>query len=359
MKQGLLIILCCMIACTSFAQNDKETENKGSFKVSGFIDSYYTYNFNTPDSKNLAPFFTQPARHNEFNLNWGILQVDYENGKVSGSFALQEGTFVNRNYAGEPGFLKNIYLANVSYQFAKQLKVTLGIREAAINLENNLSIFNPVYSRSFAADIMPYYQSGLALVWTPSDKLTVDVSLINGFQKIQDNNADKSLMTSVSYQANEKLLIGAANYVGNDNPDSVAAQIATFNDFYVQYDITEKLQIAATFEAHAKQQQANQDKYDTATEFFVWLRYKFSNKWSIAAFYENYNDPSEILITTGTPNGFSLNNASLNLAYRPEKNMAIRVEGKFYNAPDDLFPKENNLLSNTDAFVSFSMALKF
>ena len=297
MKQSLLIILCCIVTYVGFAQSNKETENKSPFKISGFIDSYYTYSFNNPDSKNLAPFFTQPARHNEFNLNWGILQADYEKGKVSGSFALQEGTFVNRNYAGEPGFLKNIYLANVSYQFAKQLKLTLGIREAAINLENNLSVHNPVYSRSFAADIMPYYQSGLALVWTPSEKTTIDLSVINGFQKIQDNNSDKSLMASISYQASDQLLMGFASYIGNDNPDSVAAQIATFNDFYVQYDISEKLQIAATVEAHAKAKANNQSGYNTATEFFVWLRYKLSDKWSMTAFYENYNDPDEILIT--------------------------------------------------------------
>jgi hypothetical protein len=358
MKQSFIIAFCCfIIQLNCFAQEEGEKSKKTNpLKISGFVDAYYTYSFNNPSSKNLA-YFTQPARHNEFNLNWGILQASYEKGKVSANFALQEGTFVRNNYAGEPSFLRNIYLANVSYQLTDQLKATLGIREAAINLESNLSIDNPVYSRSFASDIMPYYQSGLALVWTPSKKFTLDVSLVNGLQKIQDNNSAKSLMLTASYQVNDQLLIGYGNYIGNDNPDSLAAQIAFFNDFYVQYDITDKLQIAATVEYHAKEQ-AGKSAYDTATEFFVWLRYKLSDKWSLAAFFENYNDPSQILMNTNTPNGFALNTGSLNLAYRPQENMAIRVEGKFFTAPDELFVKEDSR-SNNDAFVTFSMALKF
>ncbi|EAY30816.1 outer membrane beta-barrel protein [Microscilla marina] len=358
MKPSLLIILCCIIAqCNCFAQEEGQKSKETSpFTISGFVDSYYTYTFNNPTSKNLA-YFTQPARHNEFNLNWGILQANYQKGKVEANFALQEGTFVRNNYAGEPGFLRNIYLANVSYKLTNELKATIGIREAAINLESNLSIENPVYSRSFAADIMPYYQSGLALTWTPSKKFTLDVSLVNGLQKIQDNNSAKSLMLTASYQVNDQLLIGYGNYIGNDNLDSLSAQIAFFNDFYVKYDITDRLQVAATVEYHAKEQLGT-SAYDTATEFFVWLRYKLSDKWSIAAFFENYNDPSEVLMNTGTPNGFMLNTGSLNLAYRPQKNMAIRLEGKFFTAPDELFPKEN-MRSNNDAFVTFSMALKF
>lgn len=357
MKQSLFLFLSCFITFSCFGQEDKQHNNhKGNFKISGFLDSYYTYDFNTPNSKNLA-YITQPARHNEFNLNWGILQAEYANGKIKGSFALQEGTFVRNNYAGEPGFLKNIYLANISYQIIDQLKITLGIREAAINLENNLSIYNPIYSRSFAADIMPYYQSGLAFTWTPSEKLTVDLSIINGFQKIQDNNSDKSLMLNASYQINDQLLVGYGNYIGNDNPDSLAAQVAIFNDFYIQYDINEKLQVAGTVEFHAKEK-FTQGGFDTASEFFIWLRYKLSPKWSMAAFFENYNDPQQILMSTGTPNGFTLNNVSLNLAYRPEKNMAIRLEGRFFGAKDQIYPQENRL-SNNDAFISLSMALKF
>lgn len=344
----------CLATFTSFAQEEKETNE--SLKISGFIDTYYTYNFNTPDDKNIL-YATQPARHNEFNLNWGILQADYQRGKIQASLALHEGTFVRNNYAGEPSFIRNIYLANMSYLFSDQLKITLGIREAAINLEDNLSIFNPVYSRSYASDIMPYYQSGLAIVWTPNKKFSLDISVINGFQRIQDNNSAKSVAISAKYQVNDQLLIGYGNYIGNDNPDSLAAQVGFFNDLYVQYDITDKLQIAATGEFHTKER-LNQDSYDTAFEFFAWLRYKFTEKFSAAIFYETYSDPDQIFITTGTPNGFTLNSASVNLAYRPEKNMAIRLEGKYFGAPDKIFPKENQL-SDNHAFISLSMALKF
>ncbi|OJJ15069.1 hypothetical protein BKI52_40090 [marine bacterium AO1-C] len=354
MKNILLMMSLCLTTLVAIAQEDKKTQN--DIKISGFVDTYYTYSFNTPDDKNIG-FATQPARHNEFNLNWGILQADYAKGKVQASLALQAGTFVRNNYAGEAQFIRNIYLANVSYKLSDELKVTLGIREAAINLEDNLSIYNPIYSRSFASDIMPYYQSGLAFVWTPSEKLSLDLSIINGYQRIQDNNSAKSLAITAKYQLNDQLLLGYGNYIGNDNPDSLAAQVNLFNDFYAQYDITEKLQVAATVEVNAREK-FNQDGFDVAFDFFAWLRYKFTEKLSATIFFETYRDPEQIFIFTGTPNGFTLNTASLNVAYRPEKNLAIRLEGKFFSAPDNIFPQENQL-SDTDAFVSLSMALKF
>ncbi|HAS45519.1 MAG TPA: hypothetical protein DCS93_33855 [Microscillaceae bacterium] len=354
MRDLLLVMFLCLTSLVSFAQDENKTQ--GNLKISGFVDTYYTYSFNTPDDKNIG-FATQPARHNEFNLNWGILQADYEQGKLQASLALQAGTFVRNNYAGEAAFIRNIYLANVSYQVFDQLKVTLGIREAAINLEDNLSIYNPIYSRSFASDIMPYYQSGLAFVWTPSEKFSLDLSIINGYQRIQDNNSAKSLAITAKYQLNDQLLIGYGNYIGNDNPDSLASQVSFFNDFYAQYDITEKLQVAATIEVNAREK-FNEAGVDLAFDFFAWLRYKFTEKLSAAIFFETYRDPEQIFIFTGTPNGFTLNTASLNVAYRPEENIAIRLESKFFNAPDNIFPKENQL-SDTDAFVSLSMALKF
>ncbi len=354
MKHLLFTIFLCLGTFLSFAQVDDKTSK--DFKISGFVDTYYTYSFNTPSDKNIG-FATQPARHNEFNLNWGILQADYERGKIQASLALQAGTFVRNNYAGEAPFIRNIYLANVSYKIADELKLTLGIREAAINLEDNLSIYNPIYSRSFASDIMPYYQSGLALVWTPTEQLSVDVSVVNGYQRIQDNNSAKSLAVTAKYQVNDQFLIGYGNYIGNDNPDSLAAQVSIFNDFYAQYDITEKLQVAATVEVNA-QEKLNEDGFNVAFDFFAWLRYKFTEKLSASVFFETYQDPEQIFITTGTPNGFTLSTAALNLAYRPEENLAIRIEGKFFSAPDNIFPQENQL-SDTDAFVSVSMALKF
>lgn len=333
------------------------SQNERKIKFSGFIDTYYTYDFNEPEDKN-RQFTTQPARHNEANLNWAILQANYEEGKIKAALALHTGTFVRNNYIGEPDFLQNIYLANVSYQLSNNLLVTAGIREAAINLEGNLSIDNPFYSRSFAADIMPYYQSGLAFKWTPNDKFWADLSIINGFQRIQDNNSAKSLSFVANYHPNERLEIGYGNYIGNDNPDSLQAQVGIFNDVYIRYAFSEKVEIHATGEYNFLEA-TDKSGWLTATEFFIALTYYINQKLSVTGFFENYHDPNQIFVTTNTANGFQVNTASFNIAYRPEENIAFRLEFKVFSAEDQLFNSRNAELKSDNAYVTFSIATKF
>ena len=47
-------------------------------------------------------FTTQPARHNEFNVNLAFIDAKHEGARVHGRVALQAGTSVRSNYAGEP-----------------------------------------------------------------------------------------------------------------------------------------------------------------------------------------------------------------------------------------------------------------
>src|SRR5689334_18378817 len=66
-----------------------------------FVDSYYGFDFDQPGNLDRS-FTTQPARHNEFNVNLVYLEGKLTEEKVHGRLALQAGTSVQSNYAGEP-----------------------------------------------------------------------------------------------------------------------------------------------------------------------------------------------------------------------------------------------------------------
>ena len=74
---------------------------KPSVVFGAFIDTYFAWDFGQPDSFD-RPYTTQPARHDEFNVNLAFLEAKLTGEKVRGRVALQAGTSVQANYAGEP-----------------------------------------------------------------------------------------------------------------------------------------------------------------------------------------------------------------------------------------------------------------
>jgi hypothetical protein len=69
-----------------------QTIDSLKINFSGFIESYYAYDFNSPTESQKLPFMYNYNRHNEFNINNALLRVkaSYEN--VYASFALHAGT---------------------------------------------------------------------------------------------------------------------------------------------------------------------------------------------------------------------------------------------------------------------------
>src|ERR1700704_2309561 len=99
-----------------------------------FVDTYYAWDFNRPTSLDRA-FTTQPARHNEFNVNLAYVEVRLTAPRMRGRLALQAGTSVQSNYAGEPrlgsisgpDLARHIQEAVVGVRAAPKLWIDAGI----------------------------------------------------------------------------------------------------------------------------------------------------------------------------------------------------------------------------------------
>lgn len=89
MKQILnfqILWLLIFLSHTVYSQSAWQEKPKTSF--SGFIDVFYVYDFNKPESNYRQPFFYNHNRHNEFNLNLGYLKVSLEHSKYPANIAL-------------------------------------------------------------------------------------------------------------------------------------------------------------------------------------------------------------------------------------------------------------------------------
>src|ERR1700730_10559336 len=139
-----------LFACPSIlgAQGVADTTVKVSY--GGFVDVYYAYDFGRPRSFD-RPFTTAAARHNEFNVNLAYIEAKVSGPRVRGRLALQAGTSVQANYAGEPtvgavsgpSLSRFIQEAVAGYQITPTLWVDGGIFLSHIGMENWTSRANP------------------------------------------------------------------------------------------------------------------------------------------------------------------------------------------------------------------------
>jgi len=84
----ILLMLCRAISIK--AQQDSSSLFK--LKLDGYVETYYLYDFQQPN-KHLRPSFcVSHNRHNEFNVNLGLVRFKAENEKVKATFGFMAGT---------------------------------------------------------------------------------------------------------------------------------------------------------------------------------------------------------------------------------------------------------------------------
>ncbi|HRF17352.1 MAG TPA: outer membrane beta-barrel protein, partial [Chitinophagaceae bacterium] len=155
--------------------------------LSGYAEAYYTYDFNKPADNNRPGFIYSHNRHNEFNLNLGFLRVNYTAERVRANIALAAGTYMNANYAAEPGVLKNVFEANASIKISKKknLWIDAGIMPSHIGFESAVSKDCWNLTRSILADNTPYFEAGAKISYTTDDgKWFFSGMALNGWQRI-------------------------------------------------------------------------------------------------------------------------------------------------------------------------------
>ena len=76
------ILLIMLVSIETKAQLD----SIGDLKVTlnGYLETYYLYDFANPGDHLRPAFYVSHHRHNEFNLNMGIMRFSAENKKVKG-----------------------------------------------------------------------------------------------------------------------------------------------------------------------------------------------------------------------------------------------------------------------------------
>ncbi len=193
----------------------------GKLTLEGYLDTYFVYDFNKPPSGD-RPYFVSMSRHSEMSINLAFLALNYSSSRVRARLAPGFGTYMNTNYANEPGTLKNILegYGGVKPWKNRNIWIDVGVFNAPYTNEGAISKGHLCYTRSFSSEYSPYYLSGIKITLPLSQKLNAYLFMINGWQQIQDQNNGKSIGTQLEYRPSEFWMINWSTYVGNEESSS-------------------------------------------------------------------------------------------------------------------------------------------
>lgn len=356
--------------CMTFAQTTSDTTataEESPLKISGFVDTYYAYDFNEPADKNRPSFLYSHNRHNEFAINDAILSATYNQERVRGAFSLVTGTYARSNYAAEPTLFQFIYEAYAGYQLAEGLWLDAGIFSSHIGSESAISIDNLTLTRSLMAENTPYFETGVKLTYEAGDKLTLTGLVLNGWQNIVETNDNKAFGTQIQYRPTDGILLNSSSFVGKEKPayfsptnpeDPLLSSWRLFHNLYGQFEMGEQVTIMAALDIGAQEKLIG-DGYDVWYSPNLIVKYAPNGKFAVAGRAEYYSDEAGAIIATGTENGFQTFGYSLTLDYRPVENVAIRLEGRGFNSQDAIFSNADGEPSSNNGFVISSVAFKF
>lgn len=335
--------------------------------IGGFVDAYYAYDFDRPPTLDRV-YTTTAARHDEFNVNLAFADLVLTGPRIRGRLALQFGTAVQANYAGEPhvGTLSgpdvSRYLqeATVGYRVSSSVWLDAGIFLAPFGSENWISRDNWTYTRSLIADNSPYYEAGVKATWQVSGRFAAQLHVMNGWQNISETNSGKALGVRLDYALTPGVSLAYDAFVGNEAPDTAPAQLRAFHEGIVQAAIGPRLQVKGTLD-YGTQRRAPGSGTDAWHGWAVIARVTLVPRVAVAGRVEDYADPHRVIVATGLPYGLEATGQSLTLDVTPASRVLWRVEARRLEARNAVFPEgpAPARLVRGDVVVVSSVALTF
>lgn len=357
----LFLFWCISIHANVKAQSDSTWKQHPTITISGFMDVFYTYDFNKPQGIQRQSFLYNHNRHNELNLNLGLVKINLEHNKYRANFAMHAGTYVQDNYSSEPHLLKNIAEANIGIALNKRANFWLnaGIFPSHIGFESALSSENWTLTRSLLAENSPYFLSGAKFTFNPNEKLEIAGLMLNGWQRIQRlvGNSMPSFGSQINFKVHERVKLNWSSFLGTDDPDSTR-RMRYLNNFYGQFQLSKKVGFIGGFDLGFQQLSKNSTSYNLWLSLVGILQLNISETWKSAIRIEYYQDRNGVMIPTNTPSGFKTLGFSGNVDYYPTENVVCRIEARWLRSRDRIFQTPTDL-SNNNFFIALSCAIRF
>ncbi|MBC7410288.1 MAG: outer membrane beta-barrel protein, partial [Arcicella sp.] len=256
MKKTLTTAFSLLLGFSAFSQ--EKTEDKGKFTFSGYIDSYYMANFNSPlDRSNLGISSSARAfdqRAGQFSLGLVQTKMTYSTSKIDIVGDLTFGPNADLgNYgnvigriAGSTSTALAIKQAYITWKATDKLALTMGQFGTHIGYEVIDAPINYHYSLSNLFNNGPFYHVGLKAQYTFSDKVYLMAGIVNNVDNLDDNNRSKGVIAQLFVSP----ATGWNVYLNAISSNEANADIKTGktpDGTYTLFDLTSTYQISPKF----------------------------------------------------------------------------------------------------------------
>ncbi len=326
----LLIIACCLYCLPVAAQKD----STASFKVGGYVDTYYAaYSDSVGPGKFQKKFTSVSPTNNSFGVNIAQATMQYNSVKVRSTITLQAGDLPTAAWSPVYNFIQE---ANAGIRLTKTLWLDAGFFKTHIGTEALLPKDNIASSVSVITFYEPWWQAGGRLTFTPDNNWQFALYVVNGYNEFVAANCKKAMGLAITYTLGDKGSIGYYNFISDDSPDNATVSHTRFlNNLVFNYAFSKKFKMQAGFDLISQQNSnlANANQSAFVFSYILALRYQMSKVFGVYARGEAFSDPdgflSGVMIDSyGYETGYELNGLTLGLECKPTESSYIRLEGR-------------------------------
>ncbi|MEZ4789273.1 MAG: porin [Flavobacteriales bacterium] len=326
-------------------------------KLSAFVDVYYAYDLGHPADDERPQFIYQYDRHNEVDLNLGLVRADFTRDRVRSALGLMAGTYAQANLIGEPELLRNVFEARVGMKVfkKKELWVDAGIFPSHIGMESAIGIENWTLTRTVIAENSPYYLSGAKLTWTVSSRWEFAAVFNNGWQRLRRvQNNTPCFGTQALWSPRKGMKLNWSTFLGSDTPDSLG-YYRVFNNLWWSW---EGAKWCAQLGADIGLQENGRGAWDDWQGCVGVLRRRWKNGVATVVRAEYYSDDQQVILYTGTPHGLTTVGYSLGMDIEVMPDAFVRFEGRIFHGVDPVFESVHGPARDNTSFT-VSMAARF
>ena len=341
------------VVLLSFLGNAQEKDSL-KIKVSGFLETYYAYDFSNPTTETKLPFMYNYNRHNEFNVNNGLIHAQLQYGNTYASIAVHAGTYVDDNYASEDIKLVSEAYVGMYLNDNKKSSIEVGIMPSYIGFESATTATNLTLTRSILAENSPYFMTGIKYNYKPNEKWSFSGLVTNGWQRI--NKPEKTVApafgTQIVYKPSEKATLNWSTFIGKEFYGTELG-MRYFSNLYWDSQWNSKWRTILGFDFGIQDSSSLNDKHLYWMSPVLITQYSINSKWQTAVRFEYYQDEDNVIVATS--DAFKTSGASLNFDYLPNSKVKLRTEARYFDSKEAIFfdNKSNNF------FVTTSLSFEF
>jgi hypothetical protein len=272
-------------------------------EVSGFVDAYYSYNFNTPATPcavvseveifNCLHAFD--VARQSLSLNLAELALDKKpTARSRGGYRLDldYGPAATLVASTDPSgtiryqHVQQAYLSYLAPVLSDRLQLDFGKFVTPAGKEVIETRDNWNYSRSLLfASAIPRDHTGVRAAYKASDRLVVTGFLVNGWNNVRDNNGAKSAGVSVTGKPTTDLTL-TGTYIGGPETTDDNSGARHLLDAVLSYNISERTVLGANYDLGSDQHTLQQ--WQGAA---LYLRYQAREWLAAATRFEIVSDP--------------------------------------------------------------------